>query len=320
MGTKIIYERFVWFDSEVSRKRYPNATRLASAFELSAKTAQRDIEFMRERLNCPLLYEPVRKGYYYEDETFSLPMMYLSSAELSSLLVARKLLQDISGGYMVDDIGSAVSKITSIIKKHAAKPEAMDEAMSFHLIEYNPAPEDIFRTVLDACLGRKTMSFIYSSPARAEAAERRIDPYHLFNYMGTWHVVGHCHTREGLRDFRINRIQSPKILEESFCLRHNFSFKEYFRSSFGLYKGKSSQQVVLRFTAEKARWIGDQIWHREQKVTIRDDGSMELNFPVADFSEIAREVLKHGAGVEVLKPEGLRQTIRAEAEKILKIY
>jgi predicted DNA-binding transcriptional regulator YafY len=41
---------------------------------------------------------------------------------------------------------------------------------------------------------------------------------------------------------------------------------------------------------------------------------------VAEFSEIAREILKHGSGVEVIKPESLMQLIRSEAEKIFKIY
>jgi len=50
MGTKNIYERFVWFDNQVRARKYPNATSLAGAFEISTKTAQRDIEFMRDRL------------------------------------------------------------------------------------------------------------------------------------------------------------------------------------------------------------------------------------------------------------------------------
>ena len=98
MGIKNIYERFVWFDHQVRARKFPNATSLAGAFEISTKTAQRDIDFMRDRLLCPLDYDPSQKGYYYNDETFSLPMVYLSSGELSSLLIARKMLQDISGG------------------------------------------------------------------------------------------------------------------------------------------------------------------------------------------------------------------------------
>jgi hypothetical protein len=50
MGNKIIYERFVWFDDRVRAKKYPNATKLSEQFEIPLKTAQRDIEFMRDRL------------------------------------------------------------------------------------------------------------------------------------------------------------------------------------------------------------------------------------------------------------------------------
>ena len=92
MGNKNIYERFIWFDDKVRSKKYPNATKLSEIFEVSVKTAQRDIEFMRDRLNCPLVYDKNLKGYYYEDETFSLPLIHLSSAELSALLIARKIL------------------------------------------------------------------------------------------------------------------------------------------------------------------------------------------------------------------------------------
>ena len=104
MGIKNIYERFVWFDNQVRGRKYPNATSLSEQFEISTKTAQRDIDFMRDRLLCPLHYDSSQKGYYYDDETFSLPMVYLSSEELSSLLIARKMLQDISGGSIGHEI------------------------------------------------------------------------------------------------------------------------------------------------------------------------------------------------------------------------
>ena len=387
MGSKNIYERFIWFDDRVRQKKYPNTTSLAKEFEVSVKTAQRDIEFMRDRLNCPLQYNSSLKGYFYEDETFSLPLIYLSSAELLSLMVAKKLLEDMSGSCMADEITSVIDKITSIIQMHATSSVKMDEVLSFHLIEYSPTPEEIFRTVLEACIKKRALSFNYSSPARnemterrvdpyhlfnymgtwhligychmrkdirtfkinriknpeilkdtfairhnftfkdyfrssfgLEMTERRVDPYHLFNYMGTWHLIGYCHMRKDIRTFKINRIKNPEILKDTFAIRHNFTFKDYFRSSFGLMKGHDTTQVTLRFTPEKTKWISDQIWHKDQKTRILEDGSLELSLPVAEFSEIAREILKQGSGVEVIKPESLRQLIRSEAEKILKIY
>jgi predicted DNA-binding transcriptional regulator YafY len=316
---KNLYERFIWFDDRVRQKRYPNTTSLSTQFEVSVKTAQRDIEFMRDRLNCPLRYDQSRKGYFYEDETFSLPLIYLSSSELLSLMVAKKLLEDMSGSGMADELTSVIGKITSLILKHAGSGR-IDEVLSFHLVEHSPAPEETFRIALEACIRKKTLSFYYLSPARVERTERRVDPYHLFNYMGTWHLIGHCHMRNDIRTFKISRIERPGICADNFTVRHNFSFEEYFRTSFGLIKGDEPCQVVLRFTPEKSKWIRDRVWHKEQATRMLGDGSLEVSMPVAELSEIAREVMKHGSGVEVIKPSGLRELIRSEAEKVLNIY
>src|SRR4030066_1971717 len=163
MGSKNIYERFIWLEHRVRSGKYPNATSLSGQFEISVKTAQRDIEFMRDRLNCPLLYDKTSKGYYYEDDTFSLPMVYLSSEELSSLLIARKFLKDISEGYIGRDIPTIVEKITTVLKKHVAEESFIDKALSFQLIENSPASEEIFKAVLEGCMKRRSLSFTYLS-------------------------------------------------------------------------------------------------------------------------------------------------------------
>jgi predicted DNA-binding transcriptional regulator YafY len=138
--------------------------------------------------------------------------------------------------------------------------------------------------------------------------------------MGTWHTIGYCHLRKEIRDFALSRISGAKVLAEPFTIPADFDFKKYFLSTFGLYKGKSTKEVTLRFTPEKSKWIKDQIWHKDQKVKSLNDGSLELSFPVSDFSEIKMEILKHGGMVEVIKPKSLKDLIKAEAEKIAKIY
>lgn len=320
MSSKNIYERFLWFDQQAKAKKYPNATKLAGKFEVSSKTAQRDIEFMRDRLNCPLVYDQSEKGYYYEDDTFSLPSLYISSEELSALLIARNMLQGISASYVRDELSLLTDKITSILKRHIVEEAIIDDAVSIQQVAYVPPPEGIFKAVLEGCLRRKRVEFSYCSPVSNQKTVRKVDPYHLFNYMGTWHLVGYCHLRKGLRDFNLARIKDIAVLTDLFTPRDNFSSQRYFNSAFGLYKGEVSSEVTIRFTPEKAKWIQDQVWHREQKKQVLPDGSMELSFPVADFSEITMEILKHGSGVKVIRPASLRARIRQEAEKIISLY
>ncbi len=320
MGHKNIYERFIWFDHQVRMKRYPNATSLGERFEISTKTAQRDIDFMRDRLHCPLCYDKKEKGYYYEDTTYVLPMVYLSSKELSSLMIARKMLKDLSGGYLGEELSAILRKITSVLRRHMVFDETMDDLFSFQMIEYSPTSEDVFGTVWEGCFKKQSLHFIYYSPAVERKMARKVDPYHLLNYMGTWHLIGYCHLRKEIRDFSLSRISDPALLEETFEFPSEFNFHEYFLSTFGLYKGKTYRKVTLRFSPEKAKWIRNQIWHKDQKVIHEKDGSMRISFPVSDFSEIKREILKHGGDVEVIAPKALRKLIKAEAEEIINKY
>jgi predicted DNA-binding transcriptional regulator YafY len=320
MGAKNVYERFLWFDRKVRAKIYPNASKLAEKFEISSKTAQRDIEFMRERLNCPLLYDQTLKGYYYEQETFSLPSIYISAEELSALLMARNILQGISAEYLEHEVSQVADRISAIVKRHTSKDNITDKAVSVRHIEYVRPPKEIFQAVLEGCLMRRSISFSYYSPASDEKTARKADPYHVFNYMGNWHMVGYCHLRRHLRDFNLVRMSEVKILDDTFVLRDNFDPDEYFGSAFGLYKGSSWKMVTLRFTPEKTKRILGQIWHKDQKVTMLPNGSMEMSFPVAHFPELVMAILKHGSGVEVIEPTELRNLIKAEIDKLSQIY
>lgn len=320
MGNKNIYERFIWFDHNVRESKYPNATGLAEHFEVSVKTAQRDVEFMRDRLNCPLTYDKSRKGYYYEDETFSLPFIYLSSEELTLLLIARKLLQDINSGFIGNEITSVLGKISTILKNHFSGTAEINDVTSFQFIEYSPASPEALKLILEACLKNRAIEFFYHSPASEEGLKRTVDPYHLLNYMGTWHLIAYCHKRNDIRDFHLGRMSGLCLLNETFTIQKGFDITDYLNSTFGIYKGKPSTEVVLRFSPLKSRWIKGQVWHKDQKVKYLKDGSMEISFRVANYWEIMGEILKHGAGVKVIKPGILRKLIKEEVKRISDIY
>jgi hypothetical protein len=57
MGDQLYLERFVWFDHEARKERFPNANTLGAYFEIASKTAQRSIDHFRDRLQAPLEYD-----------------------------------------------------------------------------------------------------------------------------------------------------------------------------------------------------------------------------------------------------------------------
>ena len=126
--------------------------------------------------------------------------------------------------------------------------------------------------------------------------------------------------RRDIRDFNLFRISDIQLLNDTFTMRPSFDIKAYFSSAFGIYKGNRTQQITLRFSPLKSRWVKGQIWHKDQKKKVFKDGSLQLTFPVADYAEIIMEILKHGPEVKVVSPKSLREIIRSQAKKIVSIY
>jgi hypothetical protein len=80
MGDQLYLERFVWFDNEARRERFPNANKLGEHFEIAPKAAQRSIEHFLDCLQTPLNYYRSRKGFFYPDPTFQLPVIRISES------------------------------------------------------------------------------------------------------------------------------------------------------------------------------------------------------------------------------------------------
>jgi predicted DNA-binding transcriptional regulator YafY len=188
------------------------------------------------------------------------------------------------------------------------------------LIGNTPAPRACFTPSLEACLKQRCLAFNYYSPASDVESTRIVDPYHLDNYMGTWHLIAWCHEREDLRDFVLARMKDTQVLDETFCIPENFDIHKHMQSAFGIFKGKPKDTVTLRFSPWKSCWIKGQVWHKDQKEKLFKDGSLELTFPVSSFNEIMMVILSHGSDVEVIKPKALRTLIKDEAKRIARLY
>ena len=66
--------RIAWIDAQIRLGRFPNATGIATEFEISRRQAARDIEYMRYSLDAPLEFSAERNGYAYAEPGFRLPL------------------------------------------------------------------------------------------------------------------------------------------------------------------------------------------------------------------------------------------------------
>jgi len=322
MGRKIIYERYLWFHYEIKKGRYPNAPGMAQNFEISVKTAQRDIAFMMERMKAPLTYVRAKRGYAYEDDTFELPGLWLNAQELISLLVSYRLATTMPDRSLKTSLKAFLNHALGFYtSSRSITLDDLNEKVSVKNIEYSPTDEQVFHKVLDSLLNEKPLCIEYFSPHNHEHTKRHILPLHLLSYMGTWHIIAHCALRNETRDFTLSRV---KGISSSAAKIHSSapsaSIKEYIRKNFGIMNSDESIGVCLRFSTDAAPWITEQVWHHDQKTTLNPDGTLDMRLPVADFREIKREILRYGSQVEVLSPQELREEVMREIEIMEKIY
>jgi len=77
--------RILWFDEQVRFGKYPNSGHLSEHFEISVRQACRDIEYLTNTLCAPLIYNPKRWGYQYEDKTYALPALILTASDIQMI-------------------------------------------------------------------------------------------------------------------------------------------------------------------------------------------------------------------------------------------
>jgi predicted DNA-binding transcriptional regulator YafY len=321
MSSGIIFERYLWFQNEVKKNRHPNAKTLAERFEISVKTAQRNIDFIRDRLGMPIEYVAAMRGYVCPEPTWELPGVWLTEDELISLVLSYRLASAVPDAALKTSLRTFLN---DVIARHATAKYDIDqlaEKISVKNVAYARTSDLVFHRVLEALLKGSPVRIEYYSPHQNRLSERDILPLHLLSYMGTWHIVAFCQVKNELRDFVLSRVRSISSSDATIVVNSSAAgVKDYIRRTFGIFHGKETKKVSLRFAKEIAPWIAEQHWHRDQDAFIDGEGSLCLTVPVADFREIKREILRYGAQVEVVSPKALRDDVKKEIEKMRKVY
>jgi len=323
MTRKLSYERYAWFHGRIRAGTFPNAVKLAAEFGISPRQAQRDLEFMQERLHAPLRYNPGQRGYEYENNCYELPPVWLTQEELQALSLSLRLAAAIPDRKIKTALRELVEQILPARSAAAIPldPATLDEKVSIKNIAYYRVPEATFHAVTAALFGDLALKIAYHSPYADETTERIIRPLHLLCYMGNWHLIAFCGLRREMRDFAVSRILSVEPYTRTLPLPPGLSPpKEFIRRNFGLIAGDVSTTATLRFSPAIAPLVAQQQWHEAQQTALSADGFLTMSFPVSGFAEITREILKYGADVEVLAPEELRNAVKTEIGRMGKIY
>ncbi len=140
------------------------------------------------------------------------------------------------------------------------------------------------------------------------------DPYRLWFFNGTFYLIGHCHMREEVRVFALDRVKMMSVTKDRFEPPEDSSLDEILRFSFGVFQGEPVKVKIL-FSSDLAACIKEKIWHESQTIETQKDGSSIFDAEVAGTEEVKCWVTGRGSKALVLDPEseGKRLEMRWQA-------
>ena len=307
--------------ARLKARQFPNCRKIGKELEVSPKTIQRDIDFMRYRLSLPIEYDPLRFGFYYTEAVTSFPTIEVSEGEIAALFVAQKALAQYQGTPFERPLRSAFRKITDGLKERVSFSWSdLENVISFHSAGASVADLELFEIVSNAVLRSVEIHFDYRKLKSNRYERRRVNPFHIASLENQWYLFGEDLDRQQLRTFALPRMRNARATSTRFRRPADFSISKVLRGSFGVFAGGKKHRITLKFDAFAARLVSERSWHESQRIKSAADGSIALQMELGGLEEIERWILSWGSHVRVLEPMELEERVRDQARAVAALY
>lgn len=161
-----------------------------------------------------------------------------------------------------------------------------------------PGNTATLETARDAIAQGAQLRLRYFSPQRDTVSERDVDPLRLYSLDNTWYLEAYCHSSEGLRNFRLDRIEElqPNGLPVSAAQpAGGFPVK--------LFTPNDDDTVVVVELTRRGIGLADD-YYAERTAPLPGGGMLaEIRFGSTDW--LPMFVAQHGGTARIVQPEAL---------------
>lgn len=317
-------ERFHLIDQMLCNRRIVTRAQFLQALEVSPATFKRDLEYLRDRLAAPIVWDSELRGYRYEAgaalEQFQLPGLWFNTSEIQALLSMDALLANLQPGVLTKHIEPLRSRIRMLLDDGDHSADEIAQRIRIVPFAAKAYRSEYFQDLCQALLSRRRVDIDYYSRPGDSRSERRVSPQRLIYYRDNWYLDAWCHLRQGLRSFAIDAIKALQISTETAVEIDEAELNRELESGYGIFSGTATDTAVLRFKPPIARWVSRETWHPQQQAEYDEEGCYLLRIPYSQDTELIMDILKYGDEVEVLEPPGLRERVRRRINAMHSLY
>ena len=320
-------DRIYQIDQILSGRKFVPRKELQERLGVSWATLKRDLAYLKDRLNAPIIFDRDLGGYRFEHETqrigpqYELPGLWFSAEEIHALLTMQHLLSNLdTGGLLGPHIKPLLTRLTGLLGAAENPVDEVQRRIRIMTVGARAFRLNHFQAVGSALLRRKRLVIRYHARGTDEVTEREVSPQRLIHYRDNWYLDAWCHLRDGPRAFSVDAIEHAEILDKRSKDVSDKRLNEILGSGYGIFSGDNVHWAHLRFTPERARWVATERWHPNQVGQLLDDGSYELRVPYNDDRELIMDIMKYGNECKVLEPAALVDRVGKELARAAKQY
>jgi predicted DNA-binding transcriptional regulator YafY len=284
----------------LQRQPSQKAADLASKLGVSVRSLHRYIAMLDE-MGIPVYSERGPYGGFSLVRGYRMPPLVFTPEEAVAIYLGTSLVGEMWGQLYQEAAQGALAKLDNVLPEEQRQEVAWARralvATGLHRLSLEslaPHLEALRRAVRE----RRRVSMDYRSSGAAQPTSRQLDPYALVLRWGWWYVVGYCYLRQGLRTFRLDRVQRLEMLAQEFQPPPGFDIQDYLANE---YLVQPLFQARLRFSSKTAGVAMDNrfFWDTLEE---QPDGSVLVSFSAPDLDWAASTALAYGPIVEVLEP------------------
>ena len=304
--------RLYQYKSLLSGRRAVSSSYLMEALEISSATFKRDIAKLRDQLHVPIRFNRELGGYTLEQghTDTELPGLWFSQEEILALVTIQQLLEQLEPGLLGAKLKPLKERLSQLMDKYGLTGQDVAKRIRIVHAGKRIVLAKSFEAVATATLARKRLKIWHFSRQSGKTTEREVSPQRLVHYRDNWYVDAWCHLRDDIRSFSIDAITRLNVLKTAAKDVAAKRIDEAVETGYGIFGGPPKGWATLKFTPERARWVAGETWHPNQRSATQADGSYLLEIPYSDERELLGDLLRFGAGVEVLAPPDLRSRIK----------
>lgn len=314
-------ERILRLLTAVQSGQYYNPNELADRLAVSRRTIFRDLEILY-KAGIACYYDEDAGGYQVDKNVFLPPLNLKINEALALLLVARHA--GTTGGLPLQSAAQeAALKLASVLPSHIRQHCGSVLQATTARFAAGARHEQLDQTMAllqRAIRQRRKVKMVYISFYEQKQITTTLSPYHLHFAQRAWYVIGHSSLHQEVRTFKLGRIKNIELLQSKYLQDEPFRMEEFLGDAWSIIPEGKIYDVKLNFKPLVAANVAEVLWHRRQKLTWHDDGSLTFEVQVDGLGEITWWIAGYGDQVEVLAPAALCRRLTQMAKKMVEMY